>query len=428
MNYVNELLYYIGKSTSSFHATAESAEMLENEGYVRLYENKEWNIRPGGRYFVTRNSSSLIAFKIPQMGFAPFKITAAHSDSPCFKIKENAELTAADKYVKLNTEAYGGGILYTWLDRPLSVAGRVLVDTERGIEERLVDFDRDMLLIPSLAIHLNKETNDGLTLKKQVDMLPLWGSKEECADTFHAMLAKQAAAPQESVLGSDLYVYNRMSGCVWGAKEEYVSAPRLDNLACAFSCLKAFIAGNSENRINVCAVFDSEEIGSLTKQGADSTFLYDTLRRIAVLLAATDEEYFRAVAGGIMISADNAHALHPNHAEKYDENNRCYMNEGVVIKYSAAQKYTTDAVSGAYFRKICQMADVPYQLVANHSDIAGGSTLGNLSNAHVSINMVDIGIGQLSMHSSYETMGASDVEYMIRALTMFYDKEIDIIA
>jgi len=426
MDNVKGLFSYIEKSTSCFHAIEELVKRLNEEGFSRLYENKDWDVMPGGKYYVTRNSSSIIAFKIPESGFAPFKITATHSDYPTFKVKENAELYVADKYVKLNTEGYGGSVLSTWIDRPLSIAGRVIVETETGIEERLIDFDRDLLMIPGLAIHMNREVNNGVKFSKQVDMLPLWGSTENCKDSFKAMIAEQVGTTVEKILGSELYLYNRMKGTIWGAKNEYASAPRIDNLGCTFACYKGFIDGESQNRINVFSVFDNEEEGSLTKQGADSTFLYDTLKRIAAKLGASEEDYYKAVADGMMVSADNGHAVHPNHAEKTDATTRSFLNGGVMIKHNAAQKYTTDGISDAYFRKICNMAGAKYQFFANNSDVAGGSTLGRISSAHVSINMVDIGMAQLAMHSSYETMGVYDLDETIKAIKTFYDVELDI--
>lgn len=427
------LLEYIEASATSFHAVAAAVALLEKEGFQRLEEKASWQVGralvPGGKYYVTRNNSSIIAFKVPQKGLAPFKITAAHNDSPCLKIKENSELASGEKYTKLNVEVYGGAIYYSWFDRPLSIAGRVILNTENGIKEKLVDFKKDMVIVPSVAIHLNREINKGFAINPQVDLLPLFAMKtpetslEEGA-TVKKLIAEELGVNPEDILGHDLFVYNNAKGSIWGADKEFLSAPRLDDLACGYACLYSFISTENEDAVSVFALFDNEEEGSLTKQGADSTFLGDVLSRICMGMGASQEDYYCMLARSFMISADNAHGVHPNHPEKYDENNRCFLNGGPVIKFNAGQKYTTDAVSAAYFKKICGMADVPFQVFANRSDMAGGSTLGRLSAGHVSVNMVDIGLPQLAMHSSYETMGTFDMEYLVKALCSFYGKNI----
>ena len=396
---------------------------LEADGYRPLNECEGWTVVPGGKYYVTRNRSALIAFRVPESGFAPFQIVASHSDSPSFKLKPACEDEAAGHYIRLNTEKYGGMLMASWFDRPLGIAGRLLVRTERGIETRLVDLDRDAVLIPNMPIHFNREVNDGYKYNAQVDLLPVYGD-ETAKGALSKELAEKTGVSEESVVGSDLFLYNRAAGSVWGAKNEFFSCGRIDDLECAYTSACAFLEAVPKGHINVFAVMDNEEVGSGTKQGADSTFLEDTLARIASAMGKTDSERRAAVAGSFMVSADNAHAVHPNHPEKYDTGNRTFMNGGVVVKFNANQKYTTDGVSCAIFESVCARAGVPVQHFANRSDILGGSTLGNIANAHTSMNTVDIGLAQLAMHSAYETAGCKDIEYMIRALKAFYETDV----
>ena len=417
-----KLIAFIRKSPTSFHAI----ETIEKEldGFTPLSEREAWHLQPGGKYYVTRNRSSIIAFTLPEGPFRAFQLIASHSDSPTFKIKENAEVVVRDKYVQLDTERYGGMIMSTWFDRPLSVAGRVIVKDETGVHTVLVNLDRDMTVIPNVAIHMNREVNNGYKFNPAVDTFPLWGS-QEAKNTFKAEIAKAAGVTEKDVLGADLFLYNRVPGTVWGVKGEYLSAPRLDDLECAFTSVEAFKAAKQGNHANVCCVFDNEEVGSTTTQGADSTFLNDTLRRIVLSMGGSEEDYYAALAGSFMLSADNAHAMHPNHPEYSDSQNMTFMNQGIVVKFNANQKYTTDAVSEAVFHAICEKAGVPVQHYANRSDLAGGGTLGNISGAHVSINTLDIGLAQLAMHSCYETAGVKDVDYMIRGMRAFYETEIE---
>ena len=420
---IQGLSAFLKASASAFHAVEEICAILTNEGFTCLQESKKWALQPGGKYFVTRNQSSVIAFTIPANGFAPVQIVASHSDSPVFRIKEKSELDVAGKYVQLNTERYGGMIMSTWMDRPLSVAGRVLVRTPRGIQSKLVKVDRDLLLIPNLAIHMNREMNDGVKLNAQVDTLPLYGDAS-AKGSFDALIAQAAGVKPDQIAGSDLYLYNRMAPSLWGAGEGYISAPRLDDLECAYTSLCAFTQARKSQHINMYCVFDNEEVGSGTRQGADSSFLMDVLTRTACALNAGSEKLCACLASSFMVSADNAHALHPNHPEKSDPQNRPVMNEGVVIKFSANQKYTTDGISNAIFSEICKKAGVPVQIYINRSDIIGGSTLGNISSSHVSIPSVDIGLAQLAMHSSFETAGVKDAQYMAKALQAYYETEI----
>ena len=423
-NHVKQLFKFIENSPSCFHAIKTITEELKNEGFVEIKEKDTWQIEQGKKYYVTRNLSSVIAFKIPQNDFKSFNIVASHSDSPTFKIKENAEIEVKNKYVKLNTEKYGGMICSTWFDRPLSIAGRILVKENNAVKTHLVNIDKDLVIIPNLAIHMNREVNDGYKYNAQIDMLPLYGDNSSKGSLMKT-IAKEAEVEEESILDTDLFLYNRMNGTKIGSNEEYISSPRLDDLECAFTSLSAFLSENTSNSASVYCVFDNEEVGSGTKQGADSTFLYDVLRRINISLGKTEEDYYRLISSSFMVSADNAHALHPNYTDKSDLTNKVYMNDGIVIKYNANQKYTTDAVSASIFKTICDSVDVPYQTFTNRSDILGGSTLGNISNAHVSLNTIDIGLAQLAMHSTYETAGAKDVTYMIDAIKAFYNTSIE---
>ena len=423
-----ELLTFIENSPTAFHVVNNLAKILEDEGYVRLSENQEWNISQAKGYYVTRGDSSIIVFKLPKDGavdFTNFQITAAHSDSPAFKLKENPEIVSDKKYIVANVEKYGGMLMAPWFDRPLSVAGRVIVKETDTFETRLVNVDRDLCLIPNLAIHMNRDANSGIAYNAQKDMLPLMGEIES-KDLLDKIIADAAEAQVEDIVGADLFLYNRMPGTIWGVDNEFISSPRLDDLQCAYSCVNALIKAENSNgeSVNVCAVFDNEEVGSTTKQGADSTFLTDTLERIATMCGKDMEAYKRSIANSFMISADNAHGVHPNYTDKADPTNRPYLNEGIVVKYNANQKYTTDAVSASIFKEICKRAGVPVQTYVNRSDIAGGSTLGNISNAHISLNTVDIGLAQLSMHSPYETAGIKDTKYMIDAIKKFYETSI----
>lgn len=414
------LLDFIEKSPTSFHAVANACRMLDEKGFVRLWENKKWDLEKGGRYYVTRNASSVIAFKVPQQSFSGFAMMCSHTDSPSFKVKENPEMEADKKYTKLNVERYGGMLCAPWFDRPLSVAGRVMAVKDNTIKQILVNVDRDLVMIPNVAIHMNREANDGFKYNAQTDLCPVFGD-ETAKDTFLRMIAEEAGISKDELLGMDLFLYNRQKGSIWGSGREFVSAPRLDDLQCMYASLAGFLAaGQESSSIPVFCAFDNEETGSVSRQGAASTFLQDTLLRISECFGRTQEEYRMAVADSFMISCDNAHAVHPNHSEMADPVNRPQMNGGIVIKYNANQKYTTDAVSGAFFKKLCALADVPYQVYTNRSDIAGGSTLGNISNTQVSLRSVDIGLAQLAMHSPYETAGVKDTWYLERVAEVFY--------
>lgn len=416
-----EMLAFVGKNPTAFHTVESVRKILNEHGYEELLESREWNLRPGGNYYVCRNGSSILAFQIgTELDNYNFQIIASHTDSPAFKVKEKAELRTGGKYTRLNTEGYGGMICSTWMDRPLSIAGRVLVRGEDGsIQTRLLDFERDLVLIPSVAIHMNREVNEKASFNKQVDMMPLFaGGTEEGA--LQRLIAGELGVEEDRILGSDLYLYSREHASVWGCQGEFVSSGRLDDQQCVFASLKALLEGKNSRSINVMACFDNEEVGSGTKQGADSTFLYDVLKRISLGLGKDESDYLRALASSFMLSADNAHAVHPNHPEHTDAENCVYMNEGVVVKSHAGQKYTSDGMSIALVRELAKKAGVPLQYFANRSDKAGGSTLGNIAMAHVSMNSVDIGIPQLAMHSAYETAGVKDTWYMVQLMKQLY--------
>ena len=388
-----ELLDFLQKSPTAFHAVENIKEELNKDGFVELLEGKPWKMTPGGKYYVTRNNSSIIALKVgSNLENYSFNVAASHSDCPTFKLKENAELEVKGKYTQLNTEGYGGMICSTWFDKPLSIAGRLLIKDGNELKTQLINIDRDLVLIPNMAIHMNRAVNDGVSV--------------------------------EDIYGSDLYLYNRTAPSIWGANDEFISSQHLDDLQCAFTSLKGFLAGGNDQSIDVLACFDNEEVGSGTKQGAASTLLYDVLKRANSALGKTEEDFYCAIASSFMLSADNAHAVHPHHPQKTDATNCVYMNEGIVVKSHAGQKYTSDAVSIAVFKNLCKKANVPVQFFANRSDEAGGSTLGNIAMAQVSMNSVDIGLPQLAMHSTYETAGIKDTYYMIQVMTEFFNCHI----
>lgn len=413
-----ELLDFLNESPDAFHAADQIRRILKQNGFEELAEGNVWNLAKGGKYFVLRNESSVIAFAIPKTDFQGFMIGAAHSDSPSFKIKENPEIKK-EGYITLNVEKYGGMLMSTWFDRPLSVAGRVLVRDGNRIMTKLVNVDRDLVQIVNLAIHMDRTANSGHEINVQNEMEPILGL-EGSEGSFMKIIAEAAGVKPEDILGHDLFLYQRGKGTIWGANHEFLSAGHLDDLQCAFGCLQGFLHAAPENSIPLLAIFDNEEVGSGTKQGADSTFLEDVVRRICTLMGKNTEDTERARISSFMVSADNAHAVHPNYASKADPVNRPKINEGIVIKYNANQRYTTDAVSAAVFREVCRKAEVPLQEFTNRSDMAGGSTLGNISNSHFSLNTVDIGLPQMAMHSCWETAGTKDTAYLAEAMQEFF--------
>lgn len=418
------LMDFIKASPTAYHAVDSIGAKLEACGFLPLSEADKFEFTPGGKYYVTRGRSSIIAFKIPNGRPSSFMIAASHSDSPTFKLKDSYEMQSLGKYTRLNVERYGGMIMSSWFDRPLSIAGRVIIDNGGRLESKTVDLDRDVAIIPNVCIHFNRQANEGYKYNAQTDMSPLIGS-ELSSGLLKKEIAEAVGANEDAIVSSDLFLYNRTAPAFIGLCGEYFSAPRIDNLGCAFATFEGFTrADGRDDVISVCAMFDNEETGSQSKQGAASTFLYDILTRITLSLGIGGEDYLRMLASSFMVSADNGHAKHPNHPELSDADNSPFMNGGVVIKYNANQRYTTDAVSAAIFEKICARAGVPTQKFANRSDVLGGSTLGNISNSQVSLNTVDIGLSQLAMHSAYETAGTADVYYMVRAMEEFFNSQV----
>lgn len=444
------LLDFIRSSPSCYHAIDNIRRKLIEKGYIELSEGEDWSVEVGGKYFVTRNSSSIIAFRIPERVVGGFMVVASHSDSPTFRVKPNPELSGPENYVRLNTERYGGMILDSWFDRPLSVAGRIMVRENGRIVEKLVSVDDDLLIIPHVAIHMLK-SNDGIVYNPAQDLVPLFGlagPDEKPQGSLMKIVAEAAGVDPDNILSHDLFLVNRQRQSVWGRSKEFISSPKLDDLQCAFSAFEAFTDSeldnltNSGHSIPVMFVADNEEVGSATMQGAGSTFLADTLLRVTSALEVCGAKcdcfgayctnsagnsiaaYRRMLASSMLLSADNAHAVHPNHPELADPTHRPRLNGGVVIKYNAAQLYTTDSYSSAIFLEMCKKAGVPTQMFCNRSDIRGGSTLGSISNTKVPLHAVDIGVAQLAMHSSYETCGAFDTGHMINAMKEFFSSSL----
>jgi aspartyl aminopeptidase len=416
MSYVNELIKFIKSSPTAYHTVKTVRDMLESAGFTELCESNPAAFSDGGKHFVIRGGSSIIAFK--GSGNGGFMITSSHSDSPCFKVKN--ELSGLN-YVRLATERYGGMILYTWLDRPLSVAGRIVVKADGGVKTLLVDLTKAALTIPSVAIHLNRGVNDGYKFNPATDLLPLVGMGAAKGELMNA-IADQAGVSIDDIISHDLFVYNSDEGRVIGINDDMLLAPRIDDLGCVYASLRAFLdAPDNDNAVSVLAVFDNEEVGSETKQGASSTFLDMTLRAIS----GSDDKYSSMLYNSFMVSADNAHAIHPNHPELYDGSNAPILGGGVVVKYNANQRYTTDAISDAVFTTLANRAGIKLQKFSNRADMVGGSTLGSIANTKVSISTVDIGLPQLAMHSATETCAVSDLDDMVKVLTELYSSGIE---
>ena len=415
-NRITNLCDFLNASHSLYHAVAYLEGQLKAAGYTRLYEHRNWELVPGGKYYLIRGGTALVAFRIPEGRAKSFLLSASHSDRPCFKVKENFSL--AGTYTRMAVERYGGQLMSTWLDRPLSIAGRVTVETENGIETRLIDIDRDLLLIPNVAIHMNRAVNDGYKWNPAIDLLPLVGSRE-AAGKLEALLEKEAGG---KILGHDLYLYVRREASVWGIDEEYISSPALDDLECAWGCTQGFLKSEERKSVPVLCVFDSEEVGSGSVQGAASVLLPDVLRRIC---ESRNWNMDTMLAQSFMISADNAHAVHPNHPEYADPTNAPVMGQGIVLKYNANLSYCTDGVSAAIFRKVCAKAGVKVQTYCNRADIPGGSTLGRISLGKVSIPTADIGLPQLAMHSCYETAAVADAVALEEAMAVYYSSTLE---
>ena len=416
------LLTFIKNSPTSFHSVASIVKILKREGFIQLFENINFKIQRTGKYYVIRNDSSIIAFKIGELlDKYSFNIVASHSDSPCLKIKPISTLNS-DGYNKLNIEGYGGMLRSTWFDRPLSIAGRIMVKENENIVSKLVNFDKNMLSIPSVPIHFNRNANENAKYDLACDMFPTMSSNNI---SLNNILSKEYDILEENILSHDLYVYNRQEGYFWGNDDEFLSSPRLDDLQCAYTTLLGFIKSENKHNVSVYCCFDNEEVGSSTRQGANSDFLNNTLIKISLALKIDLANHLTALGNSFMISSDNAHAVMPNHPELTDQQNKTYMNKGIVIKYNASQSYTSDSLTGIIFANICKKVDVPTQIFTNRSGVVGGSTLGNLSLRHVSIPMVDIGLAQLAMHSAMETAGTLDSDYMVKAIKEFYETIIE---
>ena len=422
MDLNSKLLDFIEHSPTAFHAAANIAAALTANGYHELLETEVWTVSPGDRVFIRRNGSSIIALRIPERPPVGFLLAAAHADSPSLRLKETAPLPPLDSYIRLNVEKYGGMLCAPWLDRPLSIAGRVAVRGGRGVELRLVDLVRPVALIPNLAIHMDRSANEGKSYEAHVDMLPLFS--QAGGRSLDALLAESLGVREEDILSRELQLYPFGRGMLWGADEEFLSAPRLDDLQGVYGCLEGFLAAEGSASLTGLCVFDNEEVGNGTRQGADSTFLSDVLRRVCFALGMDESAYLRCVANSFLLSADNAHAVHPNHSEHADRADRPVLNGGVVLKYNANRHYTTDSVSAALFSELCGRIGVPVQRYTNRADIRGGWTLGHVSLSHVSLDTADIGLPQLAMHSCYETAGAKDTQYLMRVVRELFSRTL----
>ena len=422
MDMVQKLFRFLDESPTCYHAAANAKAALTAAGAVELRESEQWKLEKGTLYVVERGDSALVAFRVPDGPFHGFLMAAAHSDSPTFKVRETAEAASTGNTLRLSVEPYGGGVWRGWLDRPLSVAGRVVIRQGDRLVSRLVNIDRDLLVIPGVAIHMDRSVNKGAELNPAVDLLPLLGCGKE-PGAFRKLIAEAAGVREEHLLSTELFLYPRTKAVQTGLNGEFIVSPRLDDLQCVFGCLEGFLAAKPGGSLPVLAVFNNEEVGSNTRQGADSTFLTDVLERIAHDCGLDSDAWKAAIANSFMVSADNAHAIHPAHPEYADKGEFPVLGGGIVIKYNANQRYTTDAVSGAVFQAICQEAGVPVQRYSNRADLPGGSTLGNISTAHLSVPTVDIGLPQLAMHSVCETAGAADTDLLVKAMTAYFSRD-----
>lgn len=426
--FAQELIDFLYDSPSAFHAVENVKEDLVKAGFSELKEEAKWNLEKGGKYFTTKNGSALIAFvvgngEIEEHGF---KLIGAHTDSPGFRIKPKAEMVVEDTYVRLNTEVYGGPILSTWFDRPLSLAGRVTLKSENPLEPKieLLNVKKPIMIIPNLSIHMNRTINEGYAYNKQKDTLPLLSLVNENLEKGNYLMnliAGELNVSKEDIIDFDLFLYEFEKGCIMGLNEEFISSGRLDDLQNVHAGIEAIKNAALTNGTNVMICYDNEEVGSATKQGADSDMLANILERIVLCLGKGREDFFRALAKSFIISADNAHALHPNYTEKHDPTNRPMINKGPVIKVNANQAYTTDAESCAVYEMICMKAGVPYQKFVNRSDVRGGSTIGPINSTHLNIRSVDMGMPQFAMHSIREFAGVEDHMYGYKSFLEFFN-------
>lgn len=415
-----KFIAFINACKSHYHVVLQCTNKLDDNGFMPLYEQDDWQLKDGGKYYVVRNHSSIIAF-VYNANCKGAQIIATHSDAPSFKIKPNA-IKNKSNFEMLSVEGYGGMICSSWLDIPLSIAGRLMVNDHDTYKSIIVDIDDDSCLIPNVAIHLNKDINNGYKYNIHQDMNAICAKRND--ETFTSYLERSCKLKSGSIIDADLYLYNRVSARTWGDSGCYVSGQHLDDGACVFASIEAFIeASTSSNYVlPVFACFDNEEVGSLSYQGASSTFLKDTLQRMQK--GSKSQSFSQFCANSMIISADNAHVTHPNHPELSDENHPIYFNKGIVLKSNASMHYTSDAFSSSILMKLCDECKIPYQRYVNRADVRGGSTLGNLLMANTSINCVDVGIAQLAMHSSYESMGTKDLEDMQILMKAFYETAI----
>ena len=427
---IKRLLSFLDASPVNFLAVKNISEELEKKGFRRLNPQEPLGkVVAGDKFFVTKNDSSIYAFQIGKKALADagFHMICAHCDSPTFRIKPNAEMTCEGGIVKLNTEVYGGPIMSTWFDRPLTLAGRVIVKGEDAMHPKtlLIHIQRPLLQISNLAIHFNRQVNDGVKLSKQKDVLPILGiihDELEKGNLLMNVITGELDIQKEDILDFDLYLADATPACTFGAHNELISSGRLDDLSMCFAGLEALLASQPTDTTQELAIFDNEETGSQTKQGAGSPFLSYMLKRIALAQGGTEEAYYQAVERAFMISADNAHAWHPNYSEKYDPTNHPMLGGGPVIKFNAAQKYASDAYSASVFAGLCKKAGVPCQRFVNHSDVAGGSTLGNILASSIPLRGVDMGNAILAMHSCRETGSTADHEFCVKVFTQFYQE------
>ena len=426
---IDRLLTFLDASPVNFLAVKNIVDKLEDAGFKCIDPTLPiGNIKPGDKIYVTKNDSSVYAFHIGNKSLAEegFNMICAHCDSPTFRIKPNAEITGDGNIVKLNTEVYGGPILSTWFDRPLTIAGRVIVKSNDVMSPKtmLLHIKRPLLQISNLAIHFNRQVNDGVKLSRQKDMLPILGivnDQLEKGNMLINLICEELKINKNDILDFDLYLADATPACTFGIHNEFISSGRLDDLSMCYAGLEALIASPCSDKTKVLAIFDNEETGSQTKQGAGSPFLASIIKRIAMAQGGNEESFWQAVERAFMISADNAHAWHPNYSEKYDPTNHPVLGGGPVIKFNAAQKYASDAVSAAIFASICSKAKVPCQRFVNHSDVAGGSTLGNILAASIPLRGVDMGNAIIAMHSCRETGSTTDHIYTVKAFTQFYN-------
>ncbi|NFG59137.1 M18 family aminopeptidase [Clostridium botulinum] len=426
MNTAKDLLNFINNSKSAFHGAYEVKSILDKEGFVEIKECDKWNLQNGGKYYVMKNESAIIGFEIGSGDIAEegFRLIGAHTDSPGFRIKPHAEMTVEDHYVKLNTEVYGGAILSTWFDRPLSIAGRVTLKGSNPLKPqvKLVDLNKPVLIIPSLAIHMNRTINEGYEYNKQKDTLPLLTmatDKLEKDGYLLKLIAESLNVKAKEIIDFDLFVYEYEKGCLFGMNEEFISAGRLDDLWMVYAGLVALLQSKSNKATKVLVALDNEEIGSLTSQGANSSLLENILERITLALGKNREDFKRSLSNSVMISADLAHALHPNYTEKHDPTSRPLVGKGPVIKIAASGSYSTDSYAAAIFKQVCKNADVPCQEFVNRSDVKGGTTIGPITASKLNIPVIDMGAPLLSMHSVRELASVKDNEYTIKAFTEF---------